>query len=150
MARNPGHALAFEVLQKSWADFDKQPGYLAKGPDFPILLPYWDKKIEEAPWRDIWQKAASQLRKTTTLIIWGYSLPLTDLKARELLQLSLLSELSALKHVCVIDLSKDVRDRWRSTFLRQQFWQYETIEEFFEALEHRLVPATSFDNFFPE
>jgi hypothetical protein len=150
VARKRRQGVAFEVIQKSWADFDRQPGYLAKGPDFPILLPYWDKKIEDAPWRDIWQKAAAHLRRTTTLIIWGYSLPLTDLKARELLRITLLSGQSALRHVCVIDPSKEVRERWRSTFLRQQFWQYESIEDFFQALERRLAPVTSFAPLIPD
>lgn len=118
-----------EVRQKAWDDFVK-PGY--RGTSFSILLPFWDKKVEERPWRDIWRKAAAHLRGTTTLIIWGYSLPLTDLKALELFRMTLGSEGSPLKYVCVIDPSEKVRAKWREMFVRQRFWQRRSIVEFFK------------------
>jgi len=42
----------FTVRQKSWADFDEEPGYRAHSTKslFAIMLPYWDKKVEEPPW----------------------------------------------------------------------------------------------------
>jgi SIR2-like protein len=116
--------------QETWKDFDKQPGYRGKGPEFPILLPYWDKKIEEFPWRDIWGKAAQDLRETRSLLIWGYSLPQTDLKALELVSASLCSDKSILEEVCVVDPSPGTRSRWRSIFFRQKFWPFGKIEEF--------------------
>ena len=81
----------FTVRQESWGDFDDEPGYRAHSNKslFAIMLPYWDKKIEEPPWNEIWKQAATHLKKTARLIVWGYSLPLTDLKALELLKLSL-------------------------------------------------------------
>jgi hypothetical protein len=96
----------FTVRQKSWKDFEEEPGYRAhsiKGL-FAVMLPYWDKKVEEGPWCQIWRQAGAHLQKTVRLIVWGYSLPLTDLKALELLRLSL--------------------------FPGQRFWPYEDIEEF--------------------
>ncbi len=122
-----GHVWA---KQKSWEDFDRQPGYLAKGPSFPILLPLWDKKVEKQPWRTIWQLAATHLRQTSSLVIWGYSLPLTDLKAQALFRICLCPEASILENVCVIDPSRDTRQRWRNLFVRQKFWQYERITDF--------------------
>lgn len=118
--------------QNSWKDFDSQPGYRAHGPAFPILLPHWDKKVEKKPWRTIWQLAAEHLRQTSSLIIWGYSLPLTDLKAQALVKICLTPADSILKNVCVIDPNRETRTRWRTLFLRQKFWQYEKIEDFLE------------------
>lgn len=124
----------FVVRQRSWADFDEVPGYSAdkasSDSDFSIMLPYWDKKIEEPPWSGIWQCAADQLNKSVHLIVWGYSLPLTDLKALELFKLSLGT--GCLEDVCVIDPSGDVRTKWRAMFPKQKFWPYEKFEEFFE------------------
>jgi hypothetical protein len=119
--------------EKSWADFDSQPGYRARGPAFPILLPYWDKKIEQEPWRTIWQLAGHQLEDTSSLVIWGYSLPLTDLKAQALLRICTAPGHSKLANVCVIDPSKETRNRWRALFLKQRFWQYENIVQFLGA-----------------
>ena len=123
---------SFAARQRSWADFDKEPGYRAHSDDslFPIMLPYWDKKIEEKPWSQIWRQAAAHLQRSSQLIVWGYSLPLTDLKALELLKLSLGT--GCLEDVCVVDPSGAVRTRWRAMFLRHRFWPYETIEELFE------------------
>lgn len=125
---------SFEVRQSSWKDFDEEPGYRAHSgsTSFPIMLPYWDKKIEERPWNQIWRRAAEHLTKTSRLIVWGYSLPLTDLKALELLKLSLGRAPSAVGDVCVIDPSGTVRTRWRAMFPHSRFWPYDSISEFFE------------------
>ena len=122
----------FEVRQRSWEDFDEEPGYRAhsSGPLFAIMLPYWDKKVEEQPWSRIWKQAATHLYKTSRLIVWGYSLPQTDLKALELLKLSL--GRGCLEDLCVIDPSAEVRTRWRAMFHKHKFWPYAKIEEFFE------------------
>ena len=126
------HMQSFAARQTSWADFDSEPGYRGNTADsqFPIMLPYWDKKIEEEPWSQIWKQAAAQLHRSSRLIVWGYSLPQTDLKALELLKLSLGT--GCLEDVCVIDPAGDVRTRWRAMFPRQRFWPYEKIEEFFD------------------
>jgi hypothetical protein len=118
----------FKVRQTSWAEFEKKPGYTAA--PFSILLPFWDKRIEDPPWVDIWRKAASALRETTHLVVWGYSLPLTDLKAQQLIRMTLCGKGSQLEHLCVVDPSRDVRDRWRRQFLRQKFWPYSTATKF--------------------
>jgi hypothetical protein len=124
----------FKVRQHSWKDFDEEPGYRAHSNRslFAIMLPYWDKKVEEHPWNQIWMQAAAHLNKTVRLIVWGYSLPLTDLKALELLKLSLGSGRSSLKDVCIIDPSAAVRTRWRAMFPGQRFWPYERVEEFLD------------------
>jgi hypothetical protein len=122
----------FSVRQKKWKDFEKEPGYRAHSAKslFAIMLPYWDKKVEESPWSQIWMKSAGHLRKTNKLIVWGYSLPLTDLKALELLKLSLNAPEAGLEDVCVIDPSAAIRTRWRAMFPAQRFWPYTEISEF--------------------
>ena len=124
----------FTVRQKSWKEFEKEPGYRAHSNKsvFAIMLPYWDKKVEEPPWCQIWGQAAAHFKKTARLIVWGYSLPLTDLKALELLKLSLGPGRSCLEDVCIIDPSAAVRTRWRAMFPGQRFWPYERIEEFLD------------------
>jgi len=119
----------FNVRQEDWSDFDGEPGYRSHS-GFAIMLPYWDKKVEEQPWNRIWERAAARLKKSSRLIVWGYSLPLTDLKASELMRLSL--GRGCLEDVCVIDPSGEVRTRWRAMFPKQRFWPYDDIEEFLE------------------
>lgn len=120
---------------QDWNTFGKELDYLAiSRSERPILLPYWDKRIEKEPWLSVWRKAADQLRKTQSLIIWGYSLPTTDLKAKELLRLSLLEETSKLKKVAVIDPSRETQDRWRSLFIGQEFWRFADFDDFREFL----------------
>lgn len=114
----------FQVAQKNWNDFAVQPGYMRKSR--ALLLPFWDKKIEEPPWSDIWKRAASQLKKTDHLIVWGYSLPLTDLKARELFR----AGMERAFYLSVIDPSRETKQRWRGLFPHCKYWPYDSIEEF--------------------
>ena len=120
----------FAVRQESWDDFDEKPGYRATGPAFPILLPFWDKKIEEEPWASIWRKAAHHLKKTENLLICGYSLPLTDIKAAEFIRLTLAGEESRLKKVAVVDPSRETRNRWRRMLMHAEFWPYDSMKQF--------------------
>jgi hypothetical protein len=136
-----------EIRQGRWSDFDKIPGYTASratGLEFPILLPYWDKKIETKAWKQIWTGAADHLRKTECLIIWGYSLPLTDLKAQELFRLTLLADSKRLNSVCVIDPSPECRQRWRRMFVGVRFWGFSSIKEFFDQLSRENATALDF------
>jgi hypothetical protein len=97
----------------------------------PVLLPYWDKRVEKGLWLKIWRGAAAQLRQTDSLIVWGYSLPTTDLKARELIRLAFRPG-AKLTQVAVIDPSSETQDRWRSMFLDKQFWRFRNYNEFHE------------------
>jgi len=113
----------FDVRQRSWDEFDDTAGYRAhSSKESPILLPFWDKRIEDEPWSPIWRAAASALKRSSQLLIWGYSLPPTDFKSRELFRLAASS--SRLCEVTVIDPSSVVRDRWREIFVRQRFRHY--------------------------
>ncbi len=124
----------FRPREKSWDDFEKAPRYLGhkgKGFTYPIFLPFWDKEIEKEPWRTLWRSASRQLARTRILFVWGYSLPLTDVKARELLHISIPVDGAKVK-LCVVDPCKDTRYRWRGLFRNAQFWEYGTIGDFFE------------------
>lgn len=132
-----------KVKPRFWRKLDVLPGYtLRGGPNFPILLPYWDKHVEKKPWLPIWTEAARQLEKTTTLIVWGYSLPLTDPKARELFRLA--SVKPDLKKVCVIDPSDETYQRWRRMFLHQHFWRFQDIQDFFRFRKSPAAVALAF------
>ncbi len=114
----------------SWRDLDRTPGYRAyegHGTEFPIFLPFWDKRIEEDPWLTLWRNACSSLRKIEHVIVWGYSLPPTDVKAQQLFSIALATQNLRL---CVIDPSHSTRERWRDLFQEAQFWEYTSVEEF--------------------
>jgi hypothetical protein len=85
-------------------------GHDGTGTEFPIFLPFWDKRIEKRPWLDMWQLAYRRLKKTKRLIVWGYSLPETDIKAQQLFHLSLGGRAI---DICVIDPAAKTRKRWR-------------------------------------
>jgi hypothetical protein len=117
------------TITKDWAAFDVRPSYSrfkGDGTVFPIFLPFWDKRIEQGVWQEVWQTAYSRLRKTTTLIVWGYSLPSTDIKAQ------LLFELAAhkLERFCVIDPARATRERWREVVPDALYWEYNYVHEF--------------------
>jgi hypothetical protein len=106
----------FLVLTKDWNDLRVAPGYLGHkghGTTFPIFLPFWDKRIEESPWLQLWQTAFARLRASGSLIVWGYSLPTTDVKAQQLFELAFAKRRFRL---CVIDPSSVTRERWRELF----------------------------------
>jgi len=78
-------SMKFESRTQSWEDFDETPGYrghIGSGSSFPIFLPFWDKRIEQQPWLGIWREAFKRLQTSGRLIVWGYSLPATDIKAQ--------------------------------------------------------------------
>lgn len=116
----------------SWNEFDDRPWYLRHrtgGTEFPIFLPFWDKEIEQNPWLQLWQQAYLQLQSSNIVIVWGYSLPPTDVKARELFSIAVAESGAGIK-LCVIDPSAVSRQRWRELYSRAQFWEYERVLDF--------------------
>jgi len=119
-----------EVRMNSWDDLDVTPGYRGDqgtGTVFPIFLPFWDKRIEEKPWLPLWQTAFRRLKETKRMIVWGYSLPQTDLKAQQLFGLALASKAPDL---VVIDPSPATRERWRSLLPKARYWEYDNMRDF--------------------
>lgn len=114
-----------------WEALDDQPYYIRHSLEhaFPILLPFWDKDIESGPWLPLWKAAYQQLQLCDTIIVWGYSLPPTDVKARELFSIAVKDSGAGIR-LCVVDPSPQARQRWRDLYPRAQFWEYHRIEEF--------------------
>jgi hypothetical protein len=122
----------FQLRLDSWDRLQEAPGFRrfgTTGTEFPIFLPFWDKRIENPPWLSVWRKAYNRLTKATGLVIWGYSLPKTDLKAFQLFNLARLTGVN----LCVIDPSSETKDRWRKLFMTSKFWEYSRIEDFLES-----------------
>jgi SIR2-like domain len=123
------------VRTQDWRSFDEAPGYRGykgEGTKFPIFLPFWDKRVTNQPWLPLWREAHAQLRRTKYLIVWGFSLPLTDVKARELFSIAT-ADGGGDKRLCVIDPSQQTRDRWRDLLPNAQYWEYQNIYEFLSA-----------------
>jgi hypothetical protein len=122
----------FRVRTSGWDDFVDAPGYRGysgEGTRFPIFLPFWDKQVTRGPWLTLWQKAHQQLQETKYIVVWGFSLPITDVKARELFMISIPNG-GANRRLCVIDPSQATRDRWRELLPNAQYWEYENIKSF--------------------
>jgi hypothetical protein len=120
------------VRTGAWDDFVDAPGYRGysgEGTRFPIFLPFWDKQVTREPWLTPWQRAHRQLQETRYILVWGFSLPTTDVKARELFTISI-PEGGANRRLCVIDPSQATRDRWRELLPNAQYWEYENIRAF--------------------
>ena len=122
-----------DALTKSWKDFDLAPGYVGHkgtGTIFPIFLPFWEKRIEREPWLSLWQTAFKRLQQAEIILVWGYSLPTTDIKAQHLFDLTLARR--DLK-LCVVDPSQETCKRWRELLPRAEFWTYPSVEFFFQS-----------------
>jgi hypothetical protein len=52
-----------------------------------IITPVLNKPVDDHPlFREIWQQALEVLKRTTTLVVAGYSFPTTDFHVRRLLR----------------------------------------------------------------
>jgi hypothetical protein len=123
----------FELRDKKWKDFEKSPRYMRHSThqtDFPIFLPFWDKRVEEEPWVRLWRSAYHRLRNAKLLFVWGYSLPVTDIKARELFEISIRDKGKGVI-LCVVDPARGTRQRWRTLMSDSLFWEYDRIQDFF-------------------
>jgi hypothetical protein len=120
-----------QVRTTQWENFDHTPGYRGSGEGtrFPIFLPFWEKQVERGPWLPLWQNAHLQLKKAEYIIVWGFSIAPTDVKARELFNISI-SDGGANRRLCVIDPSQATRDRWRELLPSAQYWEYDNIKGF--------------------
>jgi hypothetical protein len=115
------------VNTTEWAQLDRHPGYRGyhgTGTRFPIFLPFWDKRIEKGPWLALWRAAYQRLKEVSQVIVWGYSLPTTDIKVRQLFRLAIGDLCFCL---CVIDPSWHARKRWRVLFPKAKFFGHRTI-----------------------
>jgi hypothetical protein len=93
-------------------------------------LPFWDKCIERRPWLDLWKAAYRRLANVEAVIIWGCSLPPTDIKAQHFFSLALGDKPFTL---CVFDPSEATRRRWRELLPQALYFPYNSVEHFFQA-----------------
>ena len=121
----------FQVRTKEWKDFDNAPGYTRistrETTAFPIFLPFWDKRIEHRPWVTLWREALKKLRSAENVIVWGYSMPPTDIKAYVLFTLGLSDRPL---NLCIIDPKWESRERWRNLFHDARYWEYKSAQNF--------------------
>jgi hypothetical protein len=55
-----------------------------------VIPPTWDKsRLNEWPWKAVWQEASRYLQRARCLIVIGYSVPATDLMSQALIKSSL-------------------------------------------------------------
>jgi len=118
------------VRTRKWSELDISPRYRGDqgaGTVFPIFLPFWDKHIEREPWLKIWKAAYLCLKSSDELIVWGYSLPPTDIKARQLFGLAMNGRPFRL---CVIDPAPETQKRWRALFPMAEYSQAICVQDF--------------------
>ncbi len=123
----------FTVRTSGWPDLEKAPGFTRfkeASTSYPIFLPFWDKQIEAPPWRSVWLQSLDKLTACDSVVVWGYSLPQTDVKAQLVFQQALKDRQF---NLCVIDPSIHTRDRWRAMFPDACFWEFDNIERFLDA-----------------
>jgi len=124
-----------QIKTASWEAMFAHPGYGASSANYsdpssyPIILPYWEKPIEQRPWVDLWRLARKQLQETDYLLVWGYSLPDTDVKTRHLFSIALAERKKPL-HLCVIDPSAETQRRWRELFREAKYWEFDSFVGF--------------------
>jgi hypothetical protein len=119
-----------KVRTENWDDLDNHPGYrgdIGQGTEFPILLPFWDKQIELSPWLELWRMAYQRFKNVDHLIVWGYSLPPTDIKAQQLFRLRLENQCFRLS---VIDPCSKTRKRWKVLFPNADYRGHKSILPF--------------------
>jgi hypothetical protein len=76
----------------------------------------------------LWRKAFEHLARTKFLVVWGYSLPTTDLKAEAVFQRAFGSTEDLA--LAVIDPCAATHDRWKSIAPYASYWTYESAEQF--------------------
>jgi|APDOM4702015191_1054821.scaffolds.fasta_scaffold21663_2 hypothetical protein len=122
----------FQVGITRWTEFfEERKVYAAtdtsRSHEYPILLPFWEKPIEDPPWLHLWQHAIRKLRSTECLVVWGSSLPTTDVKAEHLFSFGLEARII---NLCVIDPSEETQRRWRQLLPAAKYWRFDTFLDF--------------------
>src|SRR5215469_7220747 len=64
-----------------WGDFDDAPATeVIRGKEHNFQSSFFLGQTGRAPWLTLWQQAHKQLQGTKHIIVWGFSLPTTDVK----------------------------------------------------------------------
>ncbi len=76
---------------------------------FEIIPPEWNKKFDDALFGRLWKAAATAIRAASTVVVIGYSFPLTDLHTESLFRVAV--KPGRFKHVVLVNPDRDARRR---------------------------------------
>lgn len=83
---------------------------------FEIIPPEWNKRFDAGVFRKLWGIARDKIHKATTIVVIGYSFPLTDLHTSALFRISVSKE--KLKRVIIVNPDAEARRRTRDVLRR--------------------------------
>lgn len=76
---------------------------------FEIIPPEWNKQFDTGVFKRIWTGAASEIRRCTTIVVIGYSFPLTDLHTASLFRVAV--NPGKLKNLVLVNPNREARRR---------------------------------------
>jgi len=85
-------------------------------PRFSIIPPEWNKQFNVPVYKELWNKASIHLNNATTLVLVGYSMPITDSHSLALFTTSI--KKSKLKSLVIVNPDRSVRKQIRSNLHR--------------------------------
>ena len=83
---------------------------------FEIIPPEWNKGFDEGVFRRLWGIARDEIHKATTIVVIGYSFPLTDLHTSALFRVSVAEK--SLRNVVIVNPDAEARRRTRDVLRR--------------------------------
>jgi hypothetical protein len=104
--------VAGEKIKLKHRPYTKQRGDLR----FTIIPPESNKRYDEGVFKRLWKQARQALHRTESLVVIGYSFPLTDSHANALFRISTKHE--GLKSLVIVNPDRDARRRTREVLKR--------------------------------
>ena len=101
-----------EKIKLKHRPYTKQHGNLR----FTIIPPESNKRYDQGVFKLIWKQAGQALHRTESLVVIGYSFPLTDSHANALFRISTKRE--GLKSLVIVNPDRDARRRTREVLKR--------------------------------
>jgi hypothetical protein len=100
---------------------------------FTIIPPESNKRYEEGIFKGLWYQAGQALHRASTLVVIGYSFPISDLHATALFRVSTKRE--ALKSLVIVNPDREARRRSRDVLRRglsnkTKVLVFDTLKEF--------------------
>jgi len=83
---------------------------------FEIIPPEWNKHFDEGVFRKLWNAARDDIHKASTIVVIGYSFPLTDLHTSALFRVSVGKE--KLRRLVIVNPDSEARRRTRDVLMR--------------------------------
>jgi len=108
--------------------YTKQRGNL----HFQVIPPEWNKQFDQGIFRSIWAAAAEEIHRSTTIVVIGYSFPLTDLHTSALFRVSVCPH--KLKNLIIVN--PDHSARYRTQDILRKGMQETTRVMVFDSFEN--------------